>query len=112
MANPRLDNLAPLLAVTIRQLFKADPLDDVRAATAHRDRLISPYDALTLRERGGPGQPEVTMRRGEELDANAKALERHLCHEATRSGRTVSTLDRLESEQAQALPRAEPGGDA
>ena len=32
MANPRLDNLAPLLAVTIRQLFKADPLDDVRAA--------------------------------------------------------------------------------
>ena len=46
------------------------------------------------------------MRRGEELDANAKALERQLCHEAARSGRTVSTLDRLESEQAQSLADA------
>jgi diguanylate cyclase (GGDEF)-like protein len=106
MANPRLDNLAPLLAVTIRQLFEADPLDDVRAATAHGARLISPYDALTLRERGISGLPEVTMRRGEELDANAKALERHLCHEAAKSGRTVSTLDRLENEQAQSLADA------
>ena len=106
MANPRLDNLGPLLAVTIRQLFEADPLDEVREATAHGARLISPYDSLTLRERGSSGLPEVTMRRGEELDANAKALERHLCHEAATSGRTVSTLDRLENEQAQSLADA------
>jgi len=46
------------------------------------------------------------MRRGEELDANAKALERKLCHEAARHGRTVSTLDRLENEQAQSLADA------
>ena len=106
MANPRLDNLVPLLAAMIRQLFEADALDDVRAATAHGARLISPYDALTLRERGSSGLPEVTMRRGEELDANAKALERHLCQEAAERGRMVSTLDRLESHQAQSLADA------
>ncbi len=106
MANPRLDNLAPLLAAMIRQLFEADALDDVRAVTAHGARLISPYDALTLRERGISGLPEVTMRRGAELDANAKALERHLCQEAADRGRTVSTLDRLASHQAQSLADA------
>jgi diguanylate cyclase (GGDEF)-like protein len=106
MANPRLDNLVPLLAAMIRQLFEADALDDVRAATAHGARLISPYDALTLREHGISGLPEVTMRRGEELDANAKALERHLCQEAAERGRMVSTLDRLESHQAQSLADA------
>src|SRR5437879_242451 len=103
MADPRLDNFRPLLAAMIRQLFKADPLDDVREATAHGAKLISRYDALTLRERGLSGPPTVTMRRGEELDANAKSLERHLCQEAARTGETVSTLDRLEQEQAQAL---------
>jgi diguanylate cyclase (GGDEF)-like protein len=106
MANPRLDNFVPLLAAMIRQLFEADRLDDVRAATAHGARLISSYDALTLRERGVAGVPAVTMRKGEELDANAKALERHLCQEAGRSGRTVSTLDRLENDQAQSLADA------
>ena len=106
MADPRLDNLRPLLAAMIRQLFKADPLDEVREATAHGARLISPYDALTLRERGISGPPAVTMRRGEELDASAKSLERHLCHEASRTGEAVSTLDRFESDQAQALANA------
>src|ERR1700675_3571910 len=99
MANPRLDNLVPLLAAMIRQLFEADAVDDVRAATVHGARLISPYDALTLRERGVSGLPEVTMRRGE-------ALERHLCQEAAERGRMVSTLDRLESHQAQSLADA------
>ncbi len=106
MANPRLDNLVPLLAAMIRQLFEADALDDVRVVTAHGARLIAPYDALTLRERGISGLPEVTMRRGEELDANAKALERHLCQEAAERGRMVSTLDRLESHQAQSAADA------
>ena len=45
----------------------------------------------------------MTLRKGSELDANAKALERHLCQKAHESGRTVSTLDRLENDQAQAL---------
>jgi hypothetical protein len=98
-----MDNFRPLLAAMIRQLFEAEPLDDVRAATAHGTRLISPYDALTLRERGTTGGPTVTLRKGSELDANAKALERHLCQKAHESGRTVSTLDRLENDQAQAL---------
>ena len=101
-----MDNFRPLLAAMIRQLFEAEPLDDVRAATAHGARLISPYDALTLRERGTSGQPTVTMRKGNELDANAKALERHLCQKADESGWAVSTLDRLENDQAQALADA------
>jgi diguanylate cyclase (GGDEF)-like protein len=101
-----MDNFRPLLAAMIRQLFEAEPLDDVRAATAHGARLISPYDALTLRERGSSGVPVVTMRKGNELDANAKALERHLCQKADESGRGVSTLDRLENDQAQALADA------
>jgi diguanylate cyclase (GGDEF)-like protein len=90
----------------VRQLFKADRLDDVREATAHGARLISPHDALTLRERGVSGPPAVTMRRGAELDPNAKALERHLWQEAGSTGRTVSSLDRFESEQAQSLADA------
>jgi diguanylate cyclase (GGDEF)-like protein len=106
MANSRTDNFRPLLAAMIRQLFEADPLDDVRAVTAHGARLISPHDALTLRERGVSGQPVVSLRQGEELDAGAKALERHLCEEASRTGRTVSTLDRLANEQAQSLTDA------
>jgi len=106
MANPRLDNFRPLLAAMIRQLFEADPLDDVRAVTAHGARLISPYDVLTLRERGVSGPPVVSLRQGEELDAGAKALERHLCDEALRTGRAASTLDMLASEQAQSLADA------
>ena len=101
-----MDNFRPLLAAMIRQLFEAEALDDVRAATAHGAKLISPYDALTLRERGTSGGPAVTLRKGTELDANAKALERHLCQKADEAGRTVSTLDRLENDQAQALADA------
>jgi diguanylate cyclase (GGDEF)-like protein len=98
MANSPADNLLPLLAATIRQLLEADGLDDVRDAIAEGARLISPYDALTLREQR-PLQPStVTLRRGEELDANTWSLERHLCQEAARRGRTVSTLDRFAGE--------------
>jgi len=74
MANPGMDNFRPLLAAMIRQLFEAEALDDVRAAAAHGAKLISPYDALTLRERSASGGPAVTLRKGNELDANAKAL--------------------------------------
>lgn len=101
-----MDNFRPLLAAMIRQLFEAESLDDVRAVTAHGARLISSYDALTLRERGTSGQLTVTLRKGAELDANAKALERHLCQKADEGSRTVSTLDRLENDQAQALADA------
>jgi diguanylate cyclase (GGDEF)-like protein len=45
----------------------------------------------------------VTLRQGDELDAGAKALERHLCEETRRRSRSVSTLDRFENEQAQSL---------
>jgi diguanylate cyclase (GGDEF)-like protein len=112
MADPRLDNLRPLLAAMVRQLFKADLLDDVRAATAHGARLISPYDALTLRERGVSGPAVVTMRRGEDLDPTGKALERLLWQEAERTGRTTSSLDTFESEQAQSLADACAGRNA
>jgi diguanylate cyclase (GGDEF)-like protein len=98
MANSSADNLLPLLAATIRQLLEADGLDDVRDAIAHGARLISPYDILTLREQRASQPSTVTLRRGEELDANTWSLERHLCQEAGRSGRTASTLDRFTGE--------------
>src|SRR5690242_14725643 len=106
MADPRFDSLAPLLAATTRQLLDADQVDEVRHAVAHGVRLLSPYDSLTLRERDVAGSPVVTFRAGAELDANAKALERLLSHEAERGDGTTSTLDRFDSAQAQGLAAA------
>ena len=106
MASHRPDAPAALLTAMIQVLLGADRLDDVRDAIAHGARMISPWDALTLREVGLSRALEVTLRRGEPLDSTAKAVERHLAQEAIGSGRTVSTLDRFSSEQTQGLAEA------
>jgi diguanylate cyclase (GGDEF)-like protein len=103
VANPSADNLLPLLAATVRQLFEADRLDEVRETVAHGAHLVSACDALTLRERRDSQPATVTLRFGKELDATTRALERRLCLEAEASGRTVSTLDRFAAEEARAL---------
>ena len=105
MASHRPDAPAALLTAMIQVLLDADRLDDVRDAIAHGARMISPWDALTLREVGLSRALEVTLRRGEPLDSTAKAVERHLAQEAIGSGRTVSTLDRFSSEQTRVSPR-------
>jgi len=106
MANLPLDTLQPLLAATIRQLHEADRLDDVRAAIAHGARLICPHAALTLREQRAAQPQAVTLWQGEELTADARSLEAYLCQEVRVHGRTVSTLDRFETREAQELADA------
>lgn len=79
----------------IQMLLAAHALDDVRAAAAHGTRLISRYDSLTVYEAQQSGALEVTLRAGEELGPGARALEEQLCAKASKTGRTVSTLDRF-----------------
>ena len=106
MAVRPLDNLSTSLTVLIQHLFAADELEDVRAATAHGVSVISSYDNLTLREVGTDRSLEVTLREGRGLDVDARALEWHLCVQASETRRAVSTLDRLESNEAQELAHA------
>ncbi len=97
------DNLSGSLTVMIQLLLAADGLDDVRAATAHGALVLSSYDALTIREVAISQSLEVVLRCGHELDPEAQALEQHLCEEASETRRSVSTLDRLQNEEAQGL---------
>src|SRR3954452_23784995 len=106
MSTRPLENLSTSLPVLIQLLLDADRLDDVRAATAHGASVISSFDDLTLRELGAGHTLEVTLHEGRGLDADAQALEQHLCQSAVETRRAVSTLDRLESEDARALADA------
>ena len=101
-----MENLPTLLTTMIQLILAADRLGDVREAIAHSVRMISPYDALTLREVGISRSLETTLRRGDRPDSTMRALERSLCLEATAAGRTVSTLDLSASEQAKSLTDA------
>jgi len=100
------DTSASVLLPVMQVVLAAEALADVREGIAHGVRVISAPDALTLREIGISRSLEVTLRKGEQVDSTAKALERHLCEEASLTGRTVSTLDRFSSEQAQQLADA------
>jgi diguanylate cyclase (GGDEF)-like protein len=106
VANRPDDDLSTLLTAMIQLVHAADRLPDVRETIAHAVRMISQYDALTLREVGISRSLEVTLRRGDPPDSATRALERHLCQEASVAGRAVSTLDRFASEQAQSLIEA------
>lgn len=101
MSSNAVDSLSSRLVATIQVLLAAEELEDVRGAVAHGARIISPYDALTLYEVQGSATFEVTLRRGEKLGPGASALEELLCGRAGKTGRTMSTLDRFESEQEQ-----------
>lgn len=103
MPNRAPEDPAALLSAMIQLVFEADHVGDVRDAIAHGARMISPYAAMTMRENGSSRAYEVTLRRGDELDATAKALERHLSQDAASTKKTMSTLDRFASEQTQAL---------
>jgi diguanylate cyclase (GGDEF)-like protein len=83
------------LVPMIQMLLAAHELDDVRAAVAHGTRMISRYDSLTVYEIQQSGAAEVALRAGEELGPGARALEEELCAKASKTGRTVSTLDRF-----------------
>lgn len=106
MTNRATDSDSSVLLAMIQVVLAADELEDVREAIAHGARMISTPDALTLHEIGVSRSLEVTLRKGEQVDSTAEALERQLCHEAQLSGRTVSTLDRFGSAEAQQLADA------
>ena len=97
------DASSTVLVPVIQMLLSARALEDVRAATAHGARLICRYDALALYEVEESGTLAPTLRHGQELGAGAAALEELLCGKASKTGRTVSTLDRFLSEQEQAV---------
>jgi len=86
---------AAALVPMIQMLLAAHELDDVRAAVAHGTRMISRYDSLAVYEVQHAGAPEVTLRAGDELGPGARALEEELAARASKTGRTVSTLDRF-----------------
>jgi diguanylate cyclase (GGDEF)-like protein len=87
----------------IEMILAAEELGDVRAAVAHGARMISSYDALTLYEVQQSTTLEVTLRRGELLGPTANALEELLCRKASKTSRTVSSLDRFADEQEQSV---------
>lgn len=97
------DASSTVLVPVIQMLLSARALEDVRAATAHGARLICRYDALALYEVQESGTLAATLRHGKELGAGAAALEELLCGKASKTGRTVSTLDRFLSEQEQTV---------
>ena len=98
------DASASELLAVVHTLLGAQELDDVLAATAHGLRLISRCDSLTLYEQVGHDRPfEVTFSRGDELASGAQALQERLCAHVARTGRTISTLDRLVDEEEQRL---------
>jgi diguanylate cyclase (GGDEF)-like protein len=99
------NGFAPLLTALFHVVLEAETPDEVREAIAHAAGLICPWDTLTLRESTAAGALDVTLRGGEELDANAKALDRQLAHEAALRGRTISTIDRFTDASLGALAR-------
>ena len=101
------DPSASELLVAVQMLLAARELDDVRAATLHAVRLISRCDSVALYELDAPDRRLVATRRdGEELGSTARALEQSLAARVLETGRTVSTLDRLEYEAVQLLADA------
>ena len=95
------------LLVAVQTLLGAQELDDVRAAVAHAVTLISRCDSVALYECVGTERRlGATRRHGEEPASTARALEELLAARALETGRTVSTLDRLEYEAAQFLSDA------
>ena len=96
-------NLATLVGAMMQLVVEADRLEEIREAIVHGVRIITPFDALTLREAGIANALEVTTRRGPPTDSMMKAIERHLCRQAMVTERTATTLDRFGSEQGRAL---------
>jgi diguanylate cyclase (GGDEF)-like protein len=103
VAKRPLENLSTALMVTIQLLLAAEELGDVRAATAHGALVLSSYDSLTLLEVGASEPLEVTLCDGHALDADAQALEQHLCEGASKTKRPLSTLDRLDGDEMHEL---------
>ena len=99
----RAGDLATLVGAMTQLVAEADRLEEIREAIAHGVRMISPYEAFTLREVGISRALEVTIRRGTPPDAMMKSIERHLCRQVTVTERTATTLDRFGSEQGRAL---------
>jgi diguanylate cyclase (GGDEF)-like protein len=99
----RAHDLPTLVGAMMQLIVEADQLEEVREAIAHGVRMISPFHALSLREVGISRAMEVTVRRGAPPDSMMKAIERHLCRQATVIERTATTLDRFGSEQGRAL---------
>lgn len=103
MTRRALDGSSSALVAVIQMLLSAEGLDDARAAIAHGARLIASYDTLSLYEVDEAGQLLLTLRHGDELGAGARALEELLCAKSVTTGRTVSTLDRFDDPEEQAL---------
>lgn len=87
----------------LQQLFAAEALADVRRAIAHGAHVLAIHDTITIREFVASGALEATFRHGAVLDHEAKVIERHLRRIAVTTGRTVTTLDRFQDDNVEAL---------
>jgi diguanylate cyclase (GGDEF)-like protein len=94
---------ATALAAMLQQLFGAESLESVRRAVVHGAEVLAAYETVTIRELVPAGRLEATLRHGAALGVEAKAVERHLRRLAVTSGRTVTTLDRFDDEESEAL---------
>jgi diguanylate cyclase (GGDEF)-like protein len=94
---------ATALAAMLQRLFAAESLDDVRRAVAHGAHVLAPYETVTIREFLPEGALEATLRHGANLGFEAKAIERHLRRLAVATGRTMTTLERFDEDENEAL---------